>query len=311
VQSIVGAAVSLVALWFATTWRPGLHASRAALRELFPVGTSVLGIELVGFLNAQADRLLIGAFLSTAALGHYFMAVRILQILSELFSSVFSAMALPAFSRMQHDRVRMLAWLYRLTGTSSMVMLPVFAISALTAPVLIPFVLGPRWEASVPLFQILTLLGAITVVAYFDRSVLLALGKARTAFFLTLGQCVLSVVFVLIAVPYGTVAVAVAVVLRQYAYWPVRIFVLKKAIGVRPVTYLMRWLRPFLACVVMAAVVLASLWKWPGLGDSPVTYLAIAMGGGLALYVAVLWGLTPHMLGDLRTAVATLRRPAP
>jgi O-antigen/teichoic acid export membrane protein len=306
-QILVAAGVSLVALWVATSWRPGFGASRSALRDLMPVGTGVLGIELVGFLNAQADRLLIGAFLTTEALGYYFMAVRVLQIISELFSSVFSAMALPAFSRMQDDPERMRTWLYRFTGTSSAVMLPVFAVSALAAPVLLPFVLGPQWQPSAVLFQVLTLLGAITVVAYFDRSVLLALGKARTAFLLTLGQCLVSLVLVFAAVPHGTLAVAIAVVVRQYAYWPVRIFVLKKNVGVSVGTYLLQWLRPFLACCLAVVAILAALRQWPALGSSVAAYLTTSIVGGGALCVAMVFLFQPQLLAQVRSVIGAVR----
>lgn len=305
-QSIVGSVVAFVALWWASAWRPHFRFRMTALRQLLPVGMGVLGIELIGFLNAQADRLLIGFFMTAEDLGYYFMGVRVLQIMGELFSSVFSAMSLPAFSRMQDDRDRLRSWLYRFTRLSSMVTLPIFFLAALLAPIAMPWVLGAQWQKSVPIFQVLTFVGALTAVAYYDRSALLALGRTRTAFFLTLGQSLLGLLFIFVALPFGILAVAIAVVLRQYVYWPVRIAVLRNAIEINPAKYLGQWFRPFLACVAMAGAVYAcSLWS--ALTGSPVLFIAVATLLGLTVYGLALSRLQPDALTELRSTVQALR----
>jgi O-antigen/teichoic acid export membrane protein len=289
-QTLVAAVAGLITLWLATTWRPRLEFSRASLRALWAVGGSIIGIELIGLVNSQADRLLIGAFLDAEALGYYYLAMRIVSIMVELFSSVFSGVALTTFSRLQSDRPRMLAWFYKLTSLSSSFAIPFFALAAITAPVVIPLVFGPQWEGSVTIFRILCFLGALNAVAYFDRSVLLAVGRAKSALLLTLGQSVLGVVLVVVALPMGVVAVAVAVALRQYLYWPVRLITLKRNVGVAPGRYWAQWFRPFLVSLVVIAGSLGIGALLPGLIDAPVPFLAVhagwaAVGFGLGLWV--------------------------
>jgi O-antigen/teichoic acid export membrane protein len=306
-QTIVGSVVACIALWWASAWRPRFSFRMAPLRQLLPVGVGVFGIEVIGFLNGQADRLLIGFFMTPQDLGYYFMGVRVLQIMGELFSSVFSAMSLPAFSRMQDDRDRLRNWLYRFTGTSSMITLPIFFLAALLAPVAMPWVLGSQWHASVPIFQVLTFVGALTAVAYYDRSALLALGRTRTAFFLTFGQSVLGLILISIALPFGILAVAIAVAVRQYVYWPVRVIVLRNAIDIRPATYLGQWFRPFLACLAMGAAVYGCRSLWPALAQSPVPFVVVMTLLGLSVYGLVLSRLQPDALPQLRSAVQALR----
>jgi PST family polysaccharide transporter len=309
VQSLVGAVVGLLMLWAATEWRPGRGFHVTALHELWPVGFGVLGIELLGFFGGQADRLLVGAFLGAQALGWYFMAMRIVTIMVEIFSSIFSTVSLTMFSRLQDDRDRLREWLYRLTGASSAVTIPCFALAAVLAPVLLPFILGSQWTASVVLFQVLSFLGAINAVASFDRSVLLATGRAKDAFLLTFGQSVLGIVLIAVAVPYGVFAVAIAVVARQYCYWPVRLVVLRRAIGIRPWTYLAQWLRPFAASLVMFAVIYGTVWLWPVLMSSPLLYLPGAALIGGVVYLAVLRAIDPRVFLDARLAFDSLRGP--
>lgn len=306
-QQLVSGVVGLIVLWSATRWRPRGGPKRIALRELWPMGFGVLGIELLGFFGSQSDRLLVGAFLGTQALGCYFMAMRIVGIMVEIFASIFSAVSLTTFSRLQNDLGRLREWLYRLTGASSAVTLPCFALAAALAPVLFPFVLGEQWLPSVPVFQILALLGAINSVAYFDRSVLLATGKAREALLLTLGQSLVGVVLVLLAAPHGVLAVAVAVVARQYVYWPARLYVLRAAIGIQPRRYLAQWVRPFVAALAVSAIVYAVVWHWPPTMLAALTYLAVGSVLGFALYLLTLRVVHPRLFVDLRTMLRQLR----
>lgn len=299
-QTLVNSVVGLVVLWAATDWRPRGLPNMTALRELWPIGFGVLGIELLAVLGSQVDRIAVAAFLGAEALGWYFMAMKIVTIMVEIFSSVFAAVSMPMFSRLQSDRARLCAWLYRLTGASSAVALPCFALAAALAPLLLPWVLGPQWAPSVPIFQILALLGAINALAYFDRNALLAAGRAKDAFLLTLGQSALGAVLVFIAAPFGVIAIAIAVVARQYLYWPVRVWTLRRAIGIEPRRYFAQWIRPFFAAALMSVTVAAFLWRWPAL---PTSILPHLIAGGLlggALYLVALRVVYPSIYIDAR-----------
>lgn len=307
-QTLVSSVVGLIALWLASDWRPRGLPKIKALRELWPVGFGVLGIELLGFFGAHTDRMVVAAFLGAQALGWYFMAMRIVGIMVEIFASIFSAVSLPMFSRLQDDHARLREWLYRLTGASSAAALPCFALAAALAPVLLPFVLGEQWTASVPIFQILALLGTINAVAYFDRNVLLATGRAKDALLLTLGQSILGVVLILIAAPYGVLAVAAAVVARQYLYWPIRLALLRRAVGIVPRQYLAQWARPLLASLLMAISVYCIAWYWPEASHSPVLYLIGSSLVGVAIYLLVLRLIHPRLYTDLHVTVEHMRR---
>lgn len=306
-QTLVNSIIGLVALWAATDWRPRQRPTIGALRELRPVGFGVLGIELLAFFGMQADRLLVGAYLGAQALGWYYMAMKIVTIMVEIFSSVFGTVSLPVFSRLQDDRARLCGWLYRLTSASSAITLPCFALASALAPLLLPWVLGDQWSGSVPIFQILAALGAINAVAYFDRNLLVATGNAKDALILTLGQGVLGLVLVLIAAPYGVLAVAIAVVARQYLYWPVRLSILHRAVGIDRGKYLAQWVRPFAAAATMSAVVAAFVWKWPHLLASTLANLILAGLLGMLIYLLVLALVHPAMYVDVRETVTRIR----
>jgi len=248
VQTLGFAIVGGVLVWL-SAWRSvSLGFSWRSLRELMNTSLGVLGIQLVSFANSQTDRIVVALFLGVEALGQYFFAMRIISLCIELFTAVFSNVGLSAFSKLQDDRPRLRSLLYRLTSTTSLATVPVFAFLGAFAWVIIPIVFGSQWVPAVPVLQILVFLGALNSLLIFDRSVLIAVGRASTAFWLSVAQTAFGTVLLVLAGPFGVMAVAIAVVVRQYAFWPVRLFVLRRVIDYRILQYVKGW------CIAMAAL---------------------------------------------------------
>lgn len=274
-QVLITAAVGVVVLWRASPWRPRFMFSLNSARDLWPTGLSVIGIEFVGFLNSQSDKLIVGAVLDATALGYYFFAMRIISIMIELFSTVMSSISLTTFSRLQDDREELRTWLYRLSAVSCLIAIPAFACLATVAQEAVPLVFGPQWSESVLLVQILCVLGAVNAIAVFDRSALLAVGRNRLAFSLTFGQALVGIGFVVAALPAGVTGVAVAVAARQILWWPVRLVALKHALGVSPMRYLSIWMRPALVSTAAAAVAYVLVDRVWDLSAAPILYVLV------------------------------------
>lgn len=284
--AVIGCILSILPVWR----RLRIGFSARSLRELWDTSIGVFGTQFVTFINSQADRLIVGAFLGVEALGQYFFAMRIIALTMELFTAVFSNVGLSAFARLQAEPPRLLSLLYRMTGVTSIATVPIFAAIGAFATVIVPFVFGPQWESAIPLLQILVFLGALNSLLIFDRSVLVAVGKSTTAFWLSVGQAAMGVALLLVAAPFGLTWIAIAVVARQYAFWPVRLLVLKRVIGYSAVRYLSAWLIAMLGLFLSwgAAWCLQALWPQAG---QPWT--------AFALFV-VLYALV-YMIGARRT----------
>ena len=236
--------VQVVVLWTITPWRPGLAISRKSLHALRDVGMSVLGIEMFGFVNAQADKLLIGIYLGPTAVGYYYIGSRIITIMIEVQTSVIQSVTLTTLSKLRDTPHRLTSAFYRLTGVSASVAILTFSLLALLAPVMVPLAFGSKWHAAVIIMQVLCLLGALNSVIIFDRNALIAVGAGKSALFITATQSIVGVIVVLAVVHWGVVTVAVGVTIRQYLVWPLRLRAIRRYLGVRIRTYLLSWFGP-------------------------------------------------------------------
>jgi teichuronic acid exporter len=192
-QILVTSAVQVVVLWTITPWRPGFAVSLGSLRALRVVGLSVLGIEMFAFLNLQSDRLLIGAFLGPAALGYYFVGIRIIAITVEVQTSVIEQVSLTTLSKLRDVPDRLRGAFYRLTGFSAAASILTFSLLAVLAPQIVPLVFGSHWHRSVLIMQILCLMGALNSVITFDRNALIAVDASRAALVITAVQSMVCV----------------------------------------------------------------------------------------------------------------------
>lgn len=306
-QSGTSALVGVVVLWAVVPWRPRLRVSRRAVGDLRRVGLSVIGIQLFAFVNNQADKFVIGAFISPAALGYYYIGMRLVSILADVQTAVIQSVSLTALSRVQDDRPRFRRAFLSLTGASAAIGVLTFASFAALAPVVVPLVFGEQWGPSVVIAQVLCAMGALNSVLVFDRSALIAGGHSRTALVITAVQCVVGIAAVLVGVLWGVLGVALAVTLRQYLVWPLRLRALHRDLGIPIGAYLRRWAAPALAGLAVVVLVGGGVLALPELSGTAAR-AGVAVGGGvlcLLLYAGLGLLLFRGTLLDLRS---TLRR---
>jgi O-antigen/teichoic acid export membrane protein len=259
-QQLVTAGLSLIVLWWRTPLRPWQGISWRSLRELWGVGIYISGTSLVGAVNSQADRVIVALFFGPAALGYYYMAMRIVSVVVEMFTSMFSTVSLTVFSKHQSDMPSLRTWLRKLTDSSSSITIPVFTVLVSVAPFAVSLALGPQWFESVPVLQILCMLGAINSLLIFDRSVLIAVGRSGQAFGISVVQAALGLLLIWLAGPHGLLAVAAAVVVRQILVIPIRFTLVGRATGATAGDYFGGWLRVLASCAVALVAWLGTMY---------------------------------------------------
>jgi PST family polysaccharide transporter len=255
-QVIVQGAVGAVVIWIAVPWRPGLAVSWRHFRELISFGSSIVAMNMLNFLNRQSDDLLIGAVLGTRALGYYSIGYRVLLLLTDVMTRTIESVAFPLFSRVQGDIARLRRGYLMATQVSAAIATPVYLALAALAPELIDVLFGSKWHAAVPVMQVLSFIGILHASLFFNSTVLIATGRARTALFLTTVSAISNVVAFAVAVQWGIVAVAAAYVIRGYLLSPLPVLLVKRVIDFQVREYVVRFATPFACSILMVAVML-------------------------------------------------------
>jgi O-antigen/teichoic acid export membrane protein len=207
-QTLFTAAASVFLVWRLSTWRPKWIYSRESLRTLGSFGIKTLLSKVLGYIIVNTDNLLIGRYLGSYALGVYTIAYNLMVLPAARIALPVQTVFYAAFARLQDDTARLgRAWL-RGTQLVAAINVPAFLGLAIIAPDFVPVVLGPRWDAAVPVLQFLCLAGIAHSFQTLDWSVIQAVGRpGRVLRFMTFSAVITVVAFVL-GLHWGIVGVA-------------------------------------------------------------------------------------------------------
>jgi O-antigen/teichoic acid export membrane protein len=307
-QQVVQELVGAIVLWRVSSWRPQVSVSRSHGIELCQFGIHLLGFNFVNFWNSRADDLLIGYFLGAEALGYYSIAYRILGILQQLLVQTSKQVALPTFSRLQHDLEQFRRAFYKATQLTSVIAFPIFLSVAVLAPELVVMLFGRQWLPSIPVLQVLSFAGLFQSISFFKSAVFVAMGRPAWSFRLSCLSVVLNVVGFAIALRWGIVAVAAAFVIRGYLVFPVGQWAVSRLIHTSMLVYLQQFIVPLMSALAMAGTMLITkewLQSWV---SSPLGLVALCSGVGFITYSLLIYAFSPLLVQELLLITQTIKK---
>jgi PST family polysaccharide transporter len=283
-QTAGAALVSLVVFWRVSTWRPRLSFSFRHLRDLTSFGAAVFAHDVISSIAIHIDRLLVGRFAGAGALGVYSVARRLDSIAGEVLVVGLQKIVVPVFARVQNDRLALQRGLFRAHRLIAFVVLPAFVGIALTAPKLVPLLLGSKWIEAIPVVQAATLPSLMAALGFFLGNVITAIGRAGLRLAISIAHALVSTVLVLFALRWGPAAVALAMGLAAMFSYLLNIVALRRLIRLKLLAYHAQAWPAAAGTAVMAAAI---LWTDSYLSElAPWMALALNIVTGALAYVA-------------------------
>ncbi len=162
---LASSAIGTVAICIITRYVPPLIPSLRGSRDLLSFGAGATGVGIMNYAAQKIDYLVVGRWLDSTALGLYTRAFTLVHAPLGVIGGLVSSVLFPVFASLQGDPQRAKNVMGRvLTGVSALAF-PALAIFAVSAPELIPLLLGPHWGPSVLPAQIMAGAGALRVLA--------------------------------------------------------------------------------------------------------------------------------------------------
>lgn len=304
VGRVVQASLQTVLAFAFAGWRPAFTFDRGYLKGAASFAGGMWLAWVGSYVAKNADYALLSRLGTGEALGIYYLAFTVPQLLRQRFTGAMQQVLFPILVRTQGDAPRTRRILGEGYETLSLVLAPAMAGLAVIASDVVRLAFGPGWEQAVAPLRLLAVAGFIAIFAPLAASALEAAGKPGRSVVPTVLQTttmvaaflLLRVVMVLPTAMAG--AVLVAVVIRAVADG----IVLSRA-GVAPaLLWLRASYRPVLAAMLMSAAVAA---LQPLVDSLPlVLRVAISVGVGMASYGLLINVLDP---AGFRRGLATVR----
>ncbi len=284
--------VGVFLLWAVSDWRPQFQFSFSHFKDLFSFGVHMMASGILVGINRRSDSLLIGYFLGSTALGFYNIAYRLMSIVFKLVSKSVTQVGMPAFARIQNDPDRLKSAFYETSQMVAFVAVPAFLGIMLLVPEIVGVLLGEKWVPSIPVLQVLVLIGIAHCLLEPMISVIVGTGRSGLRLKLQAVDSVANVIGFLIAVHWGIVAVAMSYVTVGYLMVPLWYLALKSSVPVLGSEYLRAIVGPFVATLVMMLAISADRLMFVDvLGGT--AFLVLAVATGILIYASTIYLLYP------------------
>lgn len=290
-QQLVTSLSEFALLWSIVKWKPGFAVSKASLVELLNYSKYVALTATTNFANQNSDQFFVTYYLGAAAAGFYATGKRITNTLNIVISTALLRVSLPAFSRLQDNDAELRSTYLHSTAVTAMVTAPLFVGLAVLSRDVVLLLLGEKWLPSVPVMQIITVIGFLTSIGYYNQSIMLVRNKPQWQTKLTLLYAVTNILAFYAFTRYGLVYTALAFALRALLLFPVSVWCALKLTGLRARDYLATLTPSLASSLVMALAVIGASNI---LQDASVLMRVIALVSiGAVVYAMVLFFAMP------------------
>ena len=178
-QTITINAVKVLVLWTTSRWRPLWRFSMASLRSFFSVGAGMMTTSLLNTIFQNIYSLLIGMRAGLVPLGYYSQADKWSKMGITTISQTVTSAFLPGLSQVQDDPERFVRVSTKMNRFTAYILLPAMGLLMVCAAPGFHCLFSTKWDAAIPLFQLLLLRGVFTVLVALYNNYLIALAHTR------------------------------------------------------------------------------------------------------------------------------------
>lgn len=220
VQSVVGAIAILAALYgagiyallinpvlsaiiiFIITFRrypQRLHRTfgLTSLKKIFSFSAYQFLFNLINYFSRNLDKLLIGRYMGMSPLGYYEKSYRLMMLPLQNITHVITPVMHPVFSDFRDDLNKLESSYLKVVRLLAFIGFPLSVFLLFTSRELMLLIFGMQWEASVPVFRILSLTVGIQIILSTSGSIFQAAGDTRSLFISGLFSATLNVAGIL------------------------------------------------------------------------------------------------------------------
>jgi teichuronic acid exporter len=294
VQSVTTDAIVLLVTAIMVGSMP-LRGAFADLRQIWGFSSKIFGIQFLSYLGRNMDNLLVGRYLGATSLAYYSISYRTMMVPIQGFTFAAGRVTLPVFSRMQGDPRRFREAFLDTMQVLAAVTMPLMALSAASAPIAIPLVLGDTWKPAVVPFQILAVTGTLQGVTSAFAPALIAAGKPAAALRAQLVNAVVSVIAFAIGLHWGIEGVAAAYTIAGVLLsTPYALLVVGSVLHIEARRILAVLAPPLLSALALAGVWICIRQILSVAGVPDIAILVVASLVGVAGYLSVFQIIWPN-----------------
>lgn len=248
------------------------------IREYLVFGSFQIGERMVNFLAERIDQIVIGSLLGMTQLGYYNFAFNLISQPISIINPVFTRVAFPYFAKIQNNTIALKDSLLKLLKILSTINSPILIIFLLFAPNFIPLIFADRWNDSIILLQILSIVSIFRVLGNPAGSIILAKGKPQIGFKWNLFLFLITIPLIYFTASLGNIiwVGSSLVFLQFFLVYPNYKYMIQPFVGSCFPIYLKTYFIPVFGALLSGLMTLFLYNRWEGYNKVAILVLGIS-----------------------------------
>lgn len=230
-QLIVTAAVLLILQAASARWIPSRPRRGHDSAGLFTSGAQLGASYTLTWAASNVDTLITGIRWGATDLGYYNRGFQVTVMPVSSLLSPLTQVALPMINASSREGRQPADLLLRLQFLVAAPVATLMAALALTAPSLVPLLLGDDWSAAVPVVQILAIGECVHALSFVSYWAFLAERLSKQLLYYNLVTKPIAVICVLVGAPFGITGIAMGYAVGLAIAWPINLAWLRRTAG--------------------------------------------------------------------------------
>lgn len=275
IQMISSALMSVIILWFLSSWRPSVEYSFESFTRLFSFAKNLLVEGFLEVLFRNSYILVIGRFFGAEATGLYFFAKKISELISQQLTTAVQKATFPALAVMQDDNTGLKAKYRQIVQLMIFIIAPVMALLVGCAPLLIEVAFNKSWIAAVPYLQLLCVVGALYPLNAINTNLLMVKGESGILLKIGLIKKGVSLLLLFLSIPYGALGIIISQIVASIFSLLPNAYFANKLIGYSLITQVKDVLKPYTSALICGFI------SWLFIQQVEAYPLLLLIGAGL------------------------------
>ena len=280
-QQLIRDFLICVILWFTVKWRPKFIFSFQRVKSLFSFGWKLLVSGLLDTVFRNIYNLIVGKVYDKEALGAFNRGQQFPQVIAINLDGSIQSVMLPTLSS-HNDNVEEVKRITRRSiSMSAFLLMPcMFGLAAVAEP-LVKVLLTDKWLPCVPFLQLACISYAIYPIHTANLTGINALGRSDIFLKLEIIKKIITVLNIIITIPFGIYAMAIGQVVSAFISSFVNAFPNKKLMNYTYFEQLKDLLPSFICSIIMSVCV----WCLHYVQIPTIILLLLQIIAGVCLYI--------------------------
>ncbi len=272
-----------ILLWIFCDWRPAFILDWQRSKDFLSFGTRITGFDMINYFSRNTDKMLIGRYVGSAALGFYSKAYQLLMLPISQLRDPLNSVALPALSKLRGEGTKYRDFYKRYLFLFSFFYMPIVVGLGVYAKEFIFIMLGPGWEETATLFQLLAIASLVQPAASTKGVVMISMGMTRKYLRWGIIYATWTVSGFVVGINWGMYGVAMAYIITDLSILIPSLIWCFKGSSVSLKDFLGEISYPLIFSILGGAVTV--LLNRYFSGEAPILELCIGLGVGVTTYL--------------------------